>query len=307
MHIAQYSFSMYISTNLAMIQNPNNLHRCIHPSSISGSTKTRTSSNYFKNSHRYTIPSSIRSICYEDLRFSKEDLLGKGTFGKCMRGKLAHLNVCIKVLRKGAEYQATFSTEATLLSQCCHPNLPWIYGVVHQPSIIVLSLHTINHKCFTIHSILQGSIITMSVDQWKKIIHGVILAIEYLHNKSILHNDIKGNNVVIEKVGSEAHSILIDLGKGCFLPHGKAYNLNDAKRREHKKKYPHIAPDLVDGHCSQSKNSDIFSFGKLVKEINDVHLNLPALQALNLHCTEYYCNQRPSTVDIKTTITNLFY
>ena len=69
----------------------------------------------------------------------------------------------------------------------------------------------------------------MSVDQWKKIIHDVILAIEYLHNKSILHNDIKGNKVVIEKVDSEANSILIDLGKGCFLPHGKAYNLNDAK------------------------------------------------------------------------------
>ena len=82
----------------------------------------------------------------------------------------------IKVLRKGAEYQATFSTEATLLSECCHPNLPWIYGVVYQPSIIVLSLHTVDNNSFTIHSILQGNTIAMSVDQWKKIIHGMILA-----------------------------------------------------------------------------------------------------------------------------------
>ena len=82
MHIAQYSFSMYLQ-----IYDPNNLHRCVHPSSIGGST-TRISSSYFKNSHHYAIPSSIRSICYEDLRFSKEDLLGKGTFGKCIRGKL---------------------------------------------------------------------------------------------------------------------------------------------------------------------------------------------------------------------------
>lgn len=77
----------------------------------------------------------------------------------------------------------------------------------------------------------------------------MLLATDYLHNKSILHNDIKGNNAVIEKVGSEAHSILIGLGKGYFLQHGKVYSLNNTKKQD---KYPHIAPDLVDGHCSQS-------------------------------------------------------
>ena len=234
-------------------------------------------------------------------------MLGKGTFGKCIRGKLAHLDVCIKVLRKGADYQATFATEATLLSHCCHPNLPWLYGVVYQPSIIILSLHTINNSSITMHSILHGATLPLSADDWKKIIYGVILATDYLHNKSILHNDVKANNVVIQKVGCEINSILIDLGKGCFLAHGKIYHMSDAKRREYKKKYLHIAPDLVDGHCNQSKNSDTYSFGRLIKQINDVQLNLPALNSLSLHCTEYYCTQRPSTLDIKTTIHNLFY
>ena len=260
-----------------------------------------------QKAHSYTIPLSVRTILYEDLKFNKEDVLGKGTFGKCIRGKLAHLNVCIKVLRKGANYQATFSTEATLLSHCCHPNLPWIYGIVQQPSIIVSSLHTTDNYSFTIHSALQDGAIKLSTDEWKKIIHGVILAVNYLHKKSIIHNDIKENNVIIQKVGSETHSILIDLGKGCFLPHGKVYSMNDAKKQEYKKKYPHIAPDLVDGHCNQSKNSDIFSFGKLVKQINGIHLNMPALESISLHCTEYYCTQRPSTFDIKMTIHNLFY
>lgn len=69
------------------------------------------------------------------------------------------------MLRKGADYQATFSTEATLLSHYCHPNLPWINGIVHQPLTIVLNLHTVDNSCFTVHSILQGNAIAMSVDQ----------------------------------------------------------------------------------------------------------------------------------------------
>lgn len=274
---------------------------------VSGSVKTRISSAYIQKAHHYTIPSSVRTISYEDLKVNKEDVLGKGTFGKCISGKLAHINVCIKVLRKGADYQATFSTEATLLSHCCHPNLPWIYGVVHQPTLIVSSLHTINNSSFTIHSLLHGSALTLSADEWKRIIHGVILAIDYLHSKSIIHNDIKENNVVIQRVNSEIQSILIDLGKGCFLPHGKVYNMSDAKGRQYKKTYPHIAPDLVDGHCNQSKSSDMFSFGRLVRQINDAQLKLPALASISLHCSEYYCTQRPSTLDIKTTIYNLFY
>ena len=64
--------------------------------------------------------------------------------------------------------------------------------------------------------------------------------------------------MVIEGKAGEARGILIDLGKGCFTKHAKSYHItNDAKRKEHAKKYPHIALDLINGHCKQSKQSDI--------------------------------------------------
>jgi len=188
--------------------------------------------------------------------------------------------------------------------------LPWTYGIVYEQKITILSFHTIDNRSFTIHSTLFGDInaLTLSADEWKKIIYGIILAINYLHNKSILHNDIKTNYVLIQRVGSEIHSILIDLGKGCFLQHGKMYHMNDTRRRrKYKKKYPHTSPDLVDDHCNQSKSSDRFSVGRLIKQINDKHLNVPALESVSKHCTEYCCTERPSTLDIKTTIYNLFY
>jgi len=40
------------------------------------------------------------------------------------------------------------------------------------------------------------------------------------------------------------------------VKHAKAYRIHsNASKREHIKPYPHIAPDLISGHCKQSKES----------------------------------------------------
>ena len=64
-------------------------------------------------SQQYTIPLSVRSIAFNDLQFSETDL-GEGTFGKCFKAQLAHLNTCVKVFRNGTTYESTFAVEATL-------------------------------------------------------------------------------------------------------------------------------------------------------------------------------------------------
>jgi len=260
----------------------------------------------------YTVPNTVRKIPYKDLCFDKEAILGKGVYGKCIRGKVASLNVCIKVIREGATYQSTFEVETTLLSRLCHPNLPWLYGAVFSPKAIVISLHTIDDKSVTIHSTFCSScsvsVAAFTVIDWKKILYGVISATDYLHCRSILHNDIKCNNIVIERNASGVNSVLVDFGKGCFVRHGKAYHIqSDSSKREHIKSYPHIAPDLIKGHCKQSKKSDIYSLGRVMKKINTHHLRVPVLESLSSQCMEYYCGKRPEITEIKTFVYNLFY
>jgi len=238
--------------------------------------------------------------------------LGKGVYGKCFRGKVANLDVCVKVFREEVIYQSTFAVEATLLSHCCHANLPWLYGAVFHPKAVIISLHTVEGNSITIHSMCcsgcKDQRPVFSKENWKKILYGLISAICYLHKKFILHNDIKGNNVVIDKRGTEVSSTLIDFGKGCFIKDAKSYHLSsDARKREHVKKYPHIAPDLINGHCNQSKKSDVYSLGRIVKQVNDSHLNLPALESLGNLCLEYSCEERPHITDINTFVYNLFY
>ena len=74
----------------------------------------------------------------------------------------------------------------------------------------------------------------------------------------------------------------------------------------YKSRHPHIAPDLRDGICSQSKSSDVFSFGRVISIlIERVPLNIPALQALAQECMKYSSADRPATKDLNTSLNNL--
>jgi len=80
----------------------------------------------------------------------------------------------------------------------------------------------------------------------EKIIHDMLSAVQHLHNKSILHNDIKGNNILIEKtLRGELRGVLIDLGKGCLIKDAKQHNIIDDS-----KKWDHIKGILISHQTS---------------------------------------------------------
>lgn len=273
----------------------------------SGASKHSATTIISVPSQKYVLPISIRSISYNDIKVSKEYVLGMGTFGKCVKARVSHLDVCAKVFRTGPKYEWSFPVETFLLSRCCHECLPWIYGIVYKPKIILTSLHTYNNRSVTLHSALHNSALPdLELDTWKKVLHDLLSAVHHLHEREILHNDIKTNNFLIEKSSSEVRGVLIDLGKGCLIKDGKRYCIaDDNKRRDHIKRYSHIAPDLVNGHCTQSTSSDVYSVGKIITQVNN-KLCIPALKSLGAQCNEYNCTKRPTVTDLKTFIFNLF-
>ena len=97
----------------------------------------------------------------------------------------------------------------------------------------------------TLHSALhEKTTAEITVNIWKKILYDVLLAVEHLHDNKILHNDIKNNNILIEKcLTGQIRGILIDLGKGCLINDAKQYTIkDDRKRRDHKKGTPTLPP-----------------------------------------------------------------
>ena len=94
---------------------------------------------------------------------------------------------------------------------------------------------------------------TFTIDNWKKVLYSVFLAVDYLHTKSILHNDIV-------RTGVDVSSVLIDLGKGCFIKNRKLCSIiSEKKQQDHILKYPQLAQDLICCHCTLLKLGSYFN------------------------------------------------
>ena len=195
----------------------------------------------------------LRTIPFSSLNLNK-DPIGKGVFGKCFSGFMSsHLNVCVKAFREDERLVCTFPVEAILTSKLCHSNLPWLYGVSeHGPhKMLVLTFHGINGKPYTVCKALRTKCEDIPFEiNWKNILLGLFSAVKYIHDKGILHNDIKSDNILIDDRSSVSQSILIDFGKGCFVADGKRYKLSSAERRRYAVEHPQVTPDVRDGHCN---------------------------------------------------------
>ena len=65
----------------------------------------------------------------------------------------------------------------------------------------------------------------------ERLLCGVISAVKYLHGQQILHNDIKSDNIVINKQDADVRSVLIDLGKACYITEAKKYSLSNEEKK----------------------------------------------------------------------------
>ena len=83
-------------------------------------------------------------------------------------------------------------------------------------------------------------------------------------------------------------AVVIDFGKACVITQSKSYKLTEAEKK-YKENHPHIAPDLHDGICRQSVQSDIFSFGRIIRMINIIPLlQQEKLEKLANECMRYH-------------------
>ena len=131
-----------------------------------------------------------------------------------------------------------------------------------------MQFHVINDKSLTIRRAVRK--IKLSNEEWKTVVDLVGRALEFIHSKGVLHNDLKGDNMLLERREKHYNPIVIDFGKSTFII----------------KKYPHVAPEIVSGRSFYSIASDTYSFAKLIDFLCDkARLNLrSAKRVLAKHC-----------------------
>lgn len=262
-----------------------------------------------------TLPTQVRKIAWLSIWLNDgKACLGKGVFGKCYLVQIGPVSACLKVFRSERKYSNTFYNEVQILMQLSHNNIPWLYGVCYDatyPRAIAMSYHSFRggNKSVTIHIALKATQFKVPYDDWKVILMGGTAAINYLCNQKILHNDIKGDNMLIEYLPPDykvCRSVLIDFGKACYISDAMLYKLSVDQKELYKKSHPQIAPEVRNGLAMQSYHSDIYSFGRVFQKINEDILKIPVLYKMATLCLDDSSKMRPTAGDLHKFLVNLF-
>ena len=162
-----------------------------------------------------------------------------------------------------------------------HRNLPLLFGTVTKGEqlMLITQFHGEKGKSVTLSMAIKKKKLERSAE-WLDITKGVCEGLSHVHTREILHNDLKSCNVVVEKRNDIWNPVIIDFGKARFIHDLKPLmSLTASSQKSYKKRYPHIAPEIVAGSGRQSIQSDIFSLGRIVLSILDL---LPTATAMSL-------------------------
>ncbi|KAF3793372.1 Serine/threonine-protein kinase [Nymphaea thermarum] len=211
----------------------------------------------------------LQIINNSDLEELRE--LGSGTFGTVYHGKWRGTDVAIKRIKKSCftgrsseqeRLTHDFWREAAILSKLHHPNVVAFYGVVKDGPGGTLATVTEFMVNGSLRHVLQRK--DRLLDRRKKLMIAMEAAfgMEYLHSKSIVHFDLKCDNLLVNmrdpqhpvcKVGDFG---LSKIKRNTLVSGGVRGTL------------PWMAPELLNGSSSKvSEKVDVFSFGIVMWEI----------------------------------------
>ena len=95
----------------------------------------------------------------------------------------------------------------------------------------------INGQCTAVWEGIQSDVIPFPVC-WTRIFKEIADALLYLHSKSFLHNDIKGDNMNILLT----RDVNQEYGKSRKMKNAKQYKLKASEKHSYFKEHSHIAP-----------------------------------------------------------------
>lgn len=243
--------------------------------------KIKNSQLIFRGCHQSISKEQIADKCREILKIDPsllEDVegtpveLGKGRFGTVFLKQFRSSPVAVNYFETSVAAKLV-EKEASYLQQCCHINLPLIYGMNNnsKPFFIVTQFYgDTSFKPVTLKSAMkqEAEVSIRGLENWFHILTQLSDCLNYLHNKQIIHNDIKNDNVVITCSSKSFFSpILIDFGKACLISEARKKILTEEEKAKYYREHCHIAPEVIEGSHAQSVMSDMYSFGVMIASI----------------------------------------
>ena len=254
------------------------------------------------------VPVISEDLLQSDM--STDTTLGSGRFGHCTRMIYKDIfTVCVKKVDPDVSWSAVKLEAAILYALNTGDVTPHCFGACVSLHSIVMSCIHVDDKPMTLHTLLhkqEDPDIAPSDKQCTSILVGVCKGLQFIHGRGYLHNDVKLDNIVLGATRTgELKPYIIDFGKARQIDCGKMYTLSDSERQQFKVEHNHIAPDLRDGLVPQSVATDIYSYGRVIKQCNSIVIRSIKLKDFNRIILSYHSNDRPQLDNILNVLTQI--
>lgn len=187
------------------------------------------------------------------------DFIAQGSFGAVYRGKWYNTEVVIKMIigHMNVEQRQAFKHEADIWYKLEHPNIIQLYGACHTGS-----------RSFFVCELAEGGTLTEYLQQARpylwRCIREAAVGLQYLHDRSVIHSDLKGNNIL---VGADFSVKLADFGLSQLDSQydGLEQSSAEIENAGALGAYRWKAPEILNGGRPTSA-SDVFSFAMCIIE-----------------------------------------
>jgi len=216
---------------------------------------------------------------------------GSGTFGQVFQGKYGGEEVAVKIFKTKCS-KVMIQREIATLSSAKHPNIVLLHGsFVAKDDRLGVVMEWIPQ---TLDEALKSH---QNLDLWK-ILVGTAKGIQYLHEKGILHRDIKSHNIMLTLTGEAK---LSDFGTARAF---KGTDSNWLKKVEKTMKVGtalFASPEVRRG-ANYGYPADIYSFGMTIKDIVSYYDHIEGNEAEFLETLSNSCtakeDKRPTIQEI---------
>ncbi|KAG6808087.1 hypothetical protein H0H92_005423 [Tricholoma furcatifolium] len=173
----------------------------------------------------------------------------RGGFADVSRGIYQGQEICVKENRCAKDIQDEVRektlNEAILCRNLSHPNIVPFLGVCFKGAAPLL-----------VYPWMENGDLVMYLKQHPlssrvQLLSDVALGLGYLHERSIVHGDLKGVNILVNESG---RALIADFGLASILPSSGGTLM-------------YMAPEILDPEAYNTKETDIYAFGCVAYEV----------------------------------------
>lgn len=194
--------------------------------------------------------------------------LGEGNTSKVYLGKALDGDnyVAIKILkeeflRRDTDSIVSVQNEITILKSLKHSGIINMSEYGDQGKVVKPSGRVIENLVYIIMEFIQGGLLfdlcqtmgKMGEDAGRFFLNQMLDSVEYMHNKSVVHRDLKLENILVD---DNLNLKVADFGFACYK--------NIDALRSYRGTMTYMAPEIKEGKTYVGKQVDMFSIGVIL-------------------------------------------